>query len=323
MGIDIGRRQLVVATLSLAAGASSFAQTYPARTIRLMVGFPPGGGVDSVARLLAPRLSKALGQQLIVDNRSGASGALAGDLVAKAPPDGYTLLVGESGLLIAKYLQGRLPFDPIESFLPVGGLFSVPLMIIANKEFPASNPGELLAVLKANPGKYAYGTPGVGTVQHLAFEMLKARAGVFAVHIPYRGAAQFVPDVVGGQLPLGVVSVAAGVAQVKAGKVRALAMMSPVRIAGAEEVRPLSDALPGFSAAPRLSLLAPAGTPEAVRDRLAEALRVTLADAELVQAAELQGVVPAFMAGAAFRADLLRESAQWEKVIRDQGIRAE
>ncbi len=323
MKIDIERRQLVVATLSSVAGASSFAQAYPAKTIRLMVGFPPGGGVDSMARLLGPRLAKVLGQQFIVDNRSGASGALAGDLVAKAQPDGYTLLLGESGLLIAKYLQGHLPFDPVESFSPVGGLFSVPLMIIANKEFPASNPKELINVLRAHPGKYAYGTPGVGTVQHLAFEMLKARTGVFAVHIPYRGAAQFVPDIVGGQLPLGVVSVNAGVAQVRAGKVRALALMSPVKVAGAEDVHPLSDALPGFSVAPRLFLLAPAGTPNAVLDPLAEALRVVLSSAELAQAAAAQGAVPAFMAGAALKADLIRESAQWEKVIRDQKITAE
>jgi tripartite-type tricarboxylate transporter receptor subunit TctC len=316
----IFRRSLLLAAVLGLAGASAQAQTYPVKPIRLLVGYSAGGGVDAMARLLAPRLSSLLGQPVVVENRAGAAGLIAGDFVAKAAPDGYTLLLGESGLLIAQHLQAQMPFDPLKAFAPVAGLFSSPLMIVAGNNFPARTPKELVALLKASPGKYSYATSGVGTVQHLGFEMLKGQSGAFVVHIPYRGAAQILPDVVGGQVPLGVVSATAGMAQAKAGRLRALAMMSPVRLAGAEDVAPLSDALPGFNVAPRLMLLAPAGTPAAVIERLNGAVRTILASPELVQAASAQGAVPAFMEAGALAIDLGRESAEWGRIIRDQKI---
>jgi len=318
----ICRRGALLAVLAgMCLGAQ--AQTYPVKPIRLLVGFSAGGGVDAVARLLAPRLSALLGQQVVVENRAGAAGQIAGEAVARATPDGYTLLLGESGLLIAQHLRPQMPFDPIKSFAPVAGLFISPLMIVADNNFPARTPKELVALLKANPGKYSYATSGVGTVQHLGFEMLKWQTRAFVVHIPYRGAAQIVPDIIGGQVSLGVVSATAGMAQAKAGRLRALAMMSPVKLAGAEDVPPLSDALPGFNVAPRIVLLAPAETPAAVIERLGEAVRTVLASPELVQAAALQGTVPAFMAAGPLAADLLRESAEWGRIVREQKIRAQ
>ena len=299
------------------------AQSYPNKPLRLLVGFAAGGGVDAVARLLAPRLSNVLGQQVLVENRSGASGQIAGDAVAKSAPDGYTLLVGESGLLIAQHLQAHMSFDPLKSFVPVAGLFISPLMIIVGNDFPARSPRELVQVLKANPGKYSFATSGVGTVQHLGFEMLKGQTGAFVVHIPYRGAAQIVPDVVGGQVPIGVVSATAGLTQAKAGKLRAIAMMSPVKLLGAEDVAPLSDALPGFNAAPRIVLLAPAGTPAAVVERLSDAVRTVLSGADLIQAAGTQGAVPAYMAPEPLGVDMARESATWAQIIKAQKITAQ
>ena len=310
---------LLVGLLGLACGTAQ-AQTYPVKPIRLLVGFSAGGGVDAMARLLAPRLASLLGQSVVVENRTGAAGLIAGDFVAKAPPDGYTLLMGESGLLIAQHLQAQMPFDPLKAFAPVAGVFISPLMIVASNNFPAKTPKELVALLKAHPGKYSFATSGVGTVQHLGFEMLKAQTGAFVVHIPYRGAAQILPDVVGGQVPLGVVSATAGIAQAKAGRLRAIAMMSPVKLAGAEEVPPLSDALPGFNVAPRLMLLAPAGTPAAVIERLGDAVRTILAKPELVQAASVQGAVAAFMEAGALATELSRESAEWGRIIKDQKI---
>ena len=310
---------LLVGLLGLACGTAQ-AQTYPVKPIRLLVGFSAGGGVDAMARLLAPRLASLLGQSVVVENRTGAAGLIAGDFVAKAPPDGYTLLMGESGLLIAQHLQAQMPFDPLKAFAPVAGVFISPLMIVASNNFPAKTPKELVALLKAHPGKYSFATSGVGTVQHLGFEMLKAQTGAFVVHIPYRGAAQILPDVVGGQVPLGVVSGTAGIAQAKAGRLRAIAMMSPVKLAGAEEVPPLSDALPGFNVAPRLMLLAPAGTPAAVIERLGDAVRTILAKPELVQAASVQGAVAAFMEAGALATELSRESAEWGRIIKDQKI---
>lgn len=312
---------LLAALLGLAVLAQ--AQTYPIKPVRILVGYSAGGGVDTMARLLAPQLSSQLGQQVVVENRAGAAGLIAGDAVAKAAPDGYTLLLGESGLLIAQHLQPSMSFDPIKSFAPVAGLFYSPLMIVAGNEVPAKNPKELIAMLKASPGKYSYASSGVGTVQHLGFEILKGQTGSFVVHVPYRGAAQIVPDVIGGQIPLGVISATAGISQSKAGKLRAVAMMSQVNLPGAENVAPMSDALPGFSVAPRLMLLAPAGTPAAVVERLSEAVRVALGNPEVIRSANLQGAVPAYLPAADLATDLTRESAAWAKIIKDQKITAQ
>ncbi|MDB5915331.1 MAG: transporter substrate-binding protein, partial [Ramlibacter sp.] len=252
----IHRRALLATALALAApfaGAQGVA--YPTKPIRLMVGYAAGGGVDAMARLLAQRLPAILGQQVVVENRSGASGMIAAEVVAQAPADGYTLLMGETGMLITSQLQPRANVDPIKSFTPVASTFLAPLMIVANNNVPAATPKELIALLKANPGKYSYATSGVGTVHHLGFEMMKAQTGAFIIHIPYRGAAQIVPDVISGQVPIGVVSAAAGLAQARAGRVRAVAMMNTAKLPGAENVPPMADALPGFDVAPRLMLL--------------------------------------------------------------------
>ena len=325
------RRRALLAAASLAFAASAFGQIastgsqawFPTHPIRLLVGYPAGGGVDAMARLLAPRLSAQLGQQVIVDNRAGASGSIAADYVAKAAPDGYTLFLGDSATLVAQYMQAKLPFDPIRSFTPVAAVFSMPLVIVTSNDFPARTPSEFVAELKANPGKYSFGTSGVGTVQHLGFEMMKARTGAYVVHIPYRGAAQIVPDVISGQVPIGVVSATAAMAQAKAGKLKAVAIMSPVKLVGADGLQSLSTALPGFDAAPRLFLLAPAGLPPPVAERLAEAVRVVMAATDLGPAAAAQGAVPAFVAASALAASLAEESARWGEVIRSQRISAE
>ena len=325
------RRRALIAAASLAIAAGALGQTsstgsqagFPSHPIRLLVGYPAGGGVDAMARLLAPRLSAQLGQQVIVDNRAGASGSIAADSVARAAPDGYTLFLGDSATLVAQYLQAKLPFDPIRSFTPVAGVFSMPLVIVTSNDFPARTPREFVAELKANPGKYSFGTSGVGTVQHLGFEMMKARTGAFVVHIPYRGAAQIVPDVISGQVPIGVVSATAAMAQARAGKLRAVAIMSPVKLMGADGLQSLSTALPGFDVAPRQFLLAPAGLPSSVGERLAEAVRVVMAAPDLGPAAAAQGAVPAFVAASALAASLAEESARWGQVIRSQKISAE
>lgn len=313
----------VLTALAGATAAPAHAQAYPHKPIRLLVGYSAGGGVDAMARLLAPRLSALLEQQVVVDNRTGAAGLIAGDAAAKAAPDGYTLMLGDSSLLIAQHLQARMSFDPVKGFTPVAAVFTLPLVIITDNNFPAKTPKELVALLKSRPGKYSFATSGVGTVHHLGFEMLKGATHSFVVHIPYRGASQIVPDVIGGQVPIGVVSVTAALAQARAGKLRALAVMSPVKIAGAEDLAPLADALPGFDAAPRLFLLAPAGTPAAIIDRLSEATRTVMAAPDMAQAAALQGAVPAFMASGPLASDIARESAAWGKVIREQKISAQ
>jgi tripartite-type tricarboxylate transporter receptor subunit TctC len=318
------RRVLLAAAATLlATGLAQAQDAWPSRPIGRLVGYSAGGGVDAMARMLAPRLSTLLGQQVVVDNRAGAAGLIAGDAVAKATPDGYTLLLGESGLLIAQHLQPKMSFDPIRSFAPVAGVFKLPLAIVVSNSFPARTPQEFVQELRAHPARYSYATSGVGTVQHLGFEMLKGKTRSFVVHIPYRGAAQIVPDVISGNVPIGVVSVSAAMAQAKAGKLRALALMNSGKVPGAEQIPALADAIPGFEAVPRLMLLAPAGTPAAIVDKLSEAARAVMASPEVAQAAAQLGAVPAYMAPGPLAADLARESAAWSQVIREQKISAE
>lgn len=313
--------RLLVALLATAAFVdAAVAQVYPDKPIRLLVGYPAGGGVDAMARLLAPRLEAELGQSIIVENRTGASGSIAAGFVVKAAPDGYTLFLGESATLIAPYLNLPLSFDPVKSFAPVAGLFRLPLVVIAGNDFKATNPREMVAALKAAPGKYSYGSPGIGTVQHLAFESLKASTGTSAVHVPYRGAAQIIPGVMGAQVALGVVTAGSVAPQIKAGNVHAIAMMSGDKLPGIEGIASFANTVPGFDAAPRIFLMAPAKTPEAVIQRLVVATQKAMSNPELVAAAAQQGAVPAFLPPAALGTKLAEESKAWATVIRDQKI---
>ena len=323
---DLVRRRLLggaaLGTLAAAAPAVR-AQAFPSKPLRVFVGYSAGGGVDAMARLLATGLAAQLGQQVVVENRAGASGLIAAEAVSKSPADGHTLMVGETGMLIASLLRAGKALDPLKALAPVAGLFVSPLMIVAGNPVPMANPAELVAELQRNPGRYSYATSGIGTVHHLGFELLKARTGTFVVHIPYRGAAQIVPDVIGGQLPLGVVSATAGLTQARAGKLRAVAMLSDHKLPGGEGVAPLSSAVPGFSVAPRLALMAPAGTPAAVIESLAEAVRKVLTAPETVQSALQQGAITAFLPPAEVARDLQREVGEWDRVIKAQKLTAE
>lgn len=321
--VSLNRRTLLAAAVGVATPLAFAQSDYPNKPIRMLVGYAAGGGVDALARMLSSRLPALLGQQVVVENRAGATGMVAADLVARAAPDGYTILMGESGLLIASHLQTKSPVDPLKAFTGIASTFLAPLMIVANNDVPATNPKELIALLKKNPGRYSYATSGVGTVHHLGFEMIKARTGTFVLHVPYRGASQIVPDVIGGQVPIAVVSAAGGLAQSRSGKLRAIALMSAERLPGAENVPVMADALPGFGVAPRLMLLAPAGTPAPIVDRLNQAVRTVLASADLMQAATLQGAIPAYMGPAQLGPEMQRESLEWARIIKAQKISAE
>ena len=319
----VSRRGVLAAGLAAAVPLARAQGAYPSKPLRMLVGYSAGGGVDAMARMLAQRLPAALGQQVVVENRAGASGMIAAEAVAKSAPDGYTLLMGETGMLITSQLQPRATLDPIKSFTPVAGAYIAPLMIVANNNVAAGSPRELVALLKANPGKLSYATSGVGTVHHLGFELMKARTNTFIVHIPYRGAAQILPDVMSGQVPIGVVSAAAGLAQARAGRVKAVAMMNTARLPGAESVAPLAEALPGFDVAPRLMVLAPAGTPADVVQRLDQAIRSVLESAELAQVAAQQGAVSAYLPPSQLATALAQESGEWARIIKAQKISAE
>lgn len=322
---SLRRRWLAALALTSALAPSlGWAQAdYPARPIRLLVGYSAGGGVDGAARLLANQLSHQLGQPVVVENRAGATGQIAADAVAKAAPDGYTLLVGESALMIARALQPAQSVDPLTAFTPVAGLFVAPLVIISNNDFPARTPAELVRELKRNPGKLSYATSGVGTVHHMGFEVLKQETNTFALHVPYRGASQIVPDVISGQVQLGVVSVTAATAQAKAGRVRALALMSRELVPGAESIRPLADAVPGFNVEPRLFLLAPAGTPAAITAKLSGAVKIALEQPETARGALAQGLPISFLSTQQLQQSMKEEGTHWLRIVRERKLTAE
>jgi tripartite-type tricarboxylate transporter receptor subunit TctC len=313
---------LVVALLAATGGVAD-AQQYPNRPVRMFVGYPAGGGADALARLTATHLSEALGQQVIVENRAGAGGTLAADAVAKAQPDGYTLLFGETGLLIAPAIYASLPFDPVRSFAAVGSVCVLPLVVVASPSVPAKNAAELIALLKANPGKYSYASPGVGTVHHLAMELFRTQAGFDYVHVPYKGASALIPDLVSGQIPLGVLSAPPALAQVKSGKLRAIALTSPVRLAGAPDWPALADTLPGFDASPRLFVLAPAGTPATIIIRLDAAIKAMLAKPAVLESLNAQGATAAPAGAEELGAFIAAEVRKWAPVAKASGAKAQ
>jgi tripartite-type tricarboxylate transporter receptor subunit TctC len=296
------------------------AQDYPNRPVRLLVGFAPGGGMDTIARIIAPKLADSLGQPFLVENRTGAGGALAADALVRAAPDGYVLLLAESGTLIVPAMNPKAAYDPVKQFAAVGGVCSLPLALVSSTSFPAANVQELISLLKASPGKYSYASPGVGTLQHLAFELFMRSAGVTALHVPYKGATAMMPDLMSGQVPIGVVSALAGVSQARGGKIRALAVTSAQRLPNAPEIPALAETIAGFEAAPNVFLVAPAGFSS---DKLSNAVRAAVTSPDVQESFSKQGATPLPAQPGELAARISAETRRWSAVVKDAGIKAE
>ncbi len=299
------------------------AQDYPTRAVRLLVGYPPGGGMDAIGRVLAPKLAEALGQQFVVENRPGASGGVAAEALAGANPDGHVLMLAESGTLALPSVNPKVTFDPARQFAPVGGVCMLPMAFVVNAAFPAASTRELIAVLKASPGKYSYASPGVGTLQHLAFALFQRQAGVEAVHVPYKGAAAMMPDLISGQVPIGVISAIAAAGPTRTGRIRSLAVTSPQRLASAPDVPAMAETLPGFSAAPNVFVVAPAGASYDIVLKLNAAIRGALASREVEENFAKQGATPTPGTPDELRAQILDEVRRWAAVVKDAGIKVE
>jgi len=313
--------RILAALVALALAAPSHAQQYPNRPIRMLVGYAAGGGADALARVVAGKLGDALGQPVAVDNRPGAGATIAADALAKSAPDGYTLYFADTAILIAPAVYAKLAYDPVKSFAPVGNVVSLPLVFVANPAVPAATAPELIALLKANPGKYSYGSPGFGTVQHFAFELFKKQAGVDVVHIPYKGAAPIVPDLLSGQIPLAIISASPALAQSRAGKLKAIALSSPVKLAAAPDWPALADTLPGFDASPRLFILAPAGTPQPIVAQLSAALRKVLVQPDLLESFSKQGATAEWTSPDDLGRHIAAEVRKWASLAKDAGLK--
>ena len=311
---------LALAATGLAAGARhAAAQGFPAQPLRLLVGFSAGGGADAIARTVAAGLGERLGQNVVVENRPGASSTIAADLLAKAPADGYTLMLGDSSLLIASQAMAKVSFDPLTSFAPIASVAIAPLALAVTADSPLRSLEDMAAAAK--PGApLLYATSGVGTVHHLAMAYLQSRAKVPLSHVPYRGASQIIPDLIAGRVALGVISAAAAIGQVKAGKIRVLGLTSPDKLPDTPEWRAIADWLPGFDASPRLFVLAPAGTPAPVRERLERETMAAVNAAAVREKLVRQGVIPTPRSAVALAADMRAELERWGALIRQANI---
>jgi len=306
------------------AQASAVKPGYPNRPIRMVLPFPPGGATDIMARRIGQKMSERWGHQVLIDNRAGAGGNIAAEIVAKSAPDGYTLLFAASAqLAINPSLYSKIPFDPVKSFAPVILVGAVPNILVANPALPVKSLKDLIAFAKARPGQLDYASPGAGSTAHLSIELLKMETGIDVVHVPYRGAAPAVVDVLGGQVPLMVVSMPSVVGHVKSGRLRALGMTGAKRSAAAPEVPTFADTLPGFESSGWYGMLAPAGTPPDIIDQLNEATLKILAMEDVRETFASNGIEIVGSSPAGFAKYIQSELAKWAVVVRTSKARAD
>ncbi|SAI40090.1 putattive exported protein [Bordetella ansorpii] len=324
----VPRRAFVCSLMALAIGAA-FApavqaqDNYPDRPVRLIVPYPPGGATDVIGRVMAQELTGALGQSVVVENRAGAAGNIGADQVAKAAPDGYTLLLGAltSHSINAELYKGRVPYDIEKSFSPVSIVGTVPLVFVVNPTVKANTLQEFIALVKAKPGAMTMASSGNGSPQHLATEMFKRVAGVDVLHVPYKGSGPAMTDLMGGQVLGMIETVPAAQAHVKAGKLRALAVTAATRAEALPDVPTAAEAgLKGFEVSSMFGIVAPAGTPAPVIDKLNGTLKTILAKPSTREALLKQGAIATWTTPADAAKRIRAERKQWADVIREGNV---
>ncbi|KAB1446257.1 Bug family tripartite tricarboxylate transporter substrate binding protein [Bordetella bronchiseptica] len=324
------RRAALCSMLALCAGFAlqpvAAQSAYPDRPIRMIVPYPPGGATDVIGRVLAKEMSGALGQSVVVENRAGAAGNIGADVVAKATPDGYTILMGAmtSHAINAVLYQGRVSYDIEKSFAPVAIVGTVPLVFVVNPAVPADSLQSLIALAKFKPGYLTMASAGNGSPQHLAGEMFKRVAGVDLLHVPYKGSGPAMTDLMGGQVLSMIETVPAAQGNVKGGKLRALAVASAQRVESLPDVPTTAEAgLPNFQVSSMFGIAAPAGTPAPVVERLNAVLKEALAKPEVQTALLNQGAISTWTTPADAAARISAERQQWATVIAEAGVKAE
>jgi tripartite-type tricarboxylate transporter receptor subunit TctC len=318
-------KRIWLAAILLALAAPVFAQSYPSKPIRMLVGFPPGGANDIVARIFANKLSEEFGQAVVVENRPGNAGVIGAEAVARAAPDGYTLYLGSTGTnSIAPALTTKLPYDAVTGLTPVSLVGSTPSCLVVNAKVPAQNVREFVALAKARPGKLSYASSGNGTTLHLGGELFKLIAGVDLIHIPYKGNAPALNDVIGGQVDMIISALPPALPLAKAGKVRILGVTSLERLPSAPDLPTVAEqGLTGYEIGTWYGVFATGGSPPESIERLAAALRKAVADPKVREQVGAQGIDPVSSSPAAFRAFVASEMTKWAKVVKDAGIKAD
>ena len=311
--------------LPFAALAQTAATDWPQKPISMVVPYPPGGVNDAVARVYAEKLSAELGKPVIVDNRAGAATTVASNYVAKAPPDGYTIYAGGTSLVINPTLTGQVQYDPHKSFELVSLMSFTPFILHVNADFPAKNMAELIAVVKANPGKYNIASSGIGATNHLAAELLKAQAGLNITHVPYKGGAQAGQDVAAGQAQMMFSAALEAKPVLATGRTRAIAISSTKRSPAFPDVPTVNEAtgLKDFEAVFWQGMVVPAGTPQPIVDKLQKAIAKIAADPEVIERFKVQGVEIRSSTQAEFKDFLNKEEKRWVTLIKEQNIKPE
>jgi tripartite-type tricarboxylate transporter receptor subunit TctC len=305
--------------------ASAFAQAWPAKGVRIVVPFSPGGIADNSARTVADKLGARLGQSVVIENRPGAAGNIGAEQVAKSAPDGYTLLLGYDGTIVVNpHVYAKTGFDVLRDFAPVTKLGDAGVIVVAHPSVPAKDLKELIALARSKPGTFSYGSAGTGSSAHLACEMLSQRTGSALVHVPYKGGGQAIADVVGGQIPLACSAVASSQQFMKSGRIKGLGLSSATRAAGAPDVPTfIESGLPGFVVDSWVGVLAPAGTPRPIVERLQTEIAVVLQLADVRERYSVLGIDPVGNKPDEFAAQIRADLARWAPVVKQANIRIE
>jgi tripartite-type tricarboxylate transporter receptor subunit TctC len=308
-----------------AMGQQAGAQAWPERPITLVVAFAPGGSTSIVARAVSDKMSEALGQKIIIDNRAGAGGTIGTKAVAGSPPDGYTIALGYTGTLaIGPSLYTRAGYDPRKDFAPIGMIGNAPNSLVVHPSFPARTVAELIAYAKANPDKVNFGSAGVGTASHVSGEYFATAAGIKLVHVPYKGTGPALTDLIGGHIPMAFAPIPATHAQISSGTLRALAVTSAARTSLLPEVPTIAETgLAGFDASLYYGLVAPAGTPRPIVDKLNAALRAALASDDVKQRLVADGTEVTPSTPEEYAAFIDKDESKWSKIVKASGAKAE
>jgi tripartite-type tricarboxylate transporter receptor subunit TctC len=327
MGARSYRCAAVIALIAaVSAGAPpASTQPYPSRPITLVVPFPPGGSATIIARIIADKMSEGLGQQIVIDNRGGAGGSIAARQVAKSAPDGATLLLAFTGTLaVSPLIFANVGYDPRKDFAGIGLIGMAPSVLAVNPSVPARSVADLIGIARAEPGKIQYGSPGIGTTNHLAGELLAAMTGIKITHIPYKGTGPAITDLLGGHIAMMFAPIPAAHGNVSAGSLRALGVTSLKRSSLWPDIPTVAEAgLPGFEVVQRSALLAPAGTPRTIIERLNKELNAVLATDEVRRRLAVEGGEPVPGAPEDYAADIDREEMRWSKLVATIGLKGE